>query len=971
MENENKQKYSKTMLALAVGLAISSMAQAQTTTGQASPQPPADQSAAPTADSGAAKAGDVNTVVVTGNRASLAKSLDIKRNADIVLDSISATELGRFPDDDVADSLSHINGISISRTTGGDGSYVGVRGLSSEYNIVTLNNRILATDDDGRDLAFDVFPSDLISGADVLKSSQASAIEGSVGGTVNLKTASPFDDPGFHSAWRAEGNYNDMSYLHGSKYSGVVSDTTEDKHFGYIVGLVVSDTKLRTDSLNYNTYDPNNPGNTSTFGPSVYSGPNQNVVAPCCIAFGSVFDDKKRDALSGELEWHPNNEIKISTDMLISRLRDPQIGYNEAFYPDYTAGNWSNVQVSNGFVNGMTVSEFEPEFANITTDRVVTTTMFGVNASWKVTPSLTLTGDLYQSHAKRPEGGNDAFVVAGLGGNTGYVPDGTLTWQNTNGGLPNMSVTWPNGMNLASALASGQLTNANFQPHYVGLSGYSIDDKVTGASFDGVLALDNEYVDHFKFGMAYTDRSKSRLDVSNDWTGGSCQYCNLYGGPINFGQLGNNVISFTSLPNFMHGSGGSFPMTLVQFNVPNYLTALQQLNGQPNLQPGAAPGSVYNFSQTLPQPNLVNSYWVTEKTIAAYGEATMSGDQWNGNVGLRLVRTATTASTYVDNILSFDDATPEISTSSPTVNDSNPTPLTTTGSYIKPLPSVNFSYWLEHDLQMRLGAAEVMARPNLNQLAPTQTDGTINRIYEIYQSGNSQLKPITAFQQDFSLEWYYQPKSALTMALFSKQIKNFITTETLNNQNIGVMATVAGVNNGQPFNQPYSIQEPINGDRGDVYGIELGLQHLFDNGFGIHGQYTHNESKAWISGQYVGQLEGVSPSTASLGFLYEAGPISSDITWEYASSYVSMTETEVPGMSAIADPFQWLTASFNYQINKNLKVYIEGKNLTDSVYRTYLNGNHYEIYSPGGTPQTGPGYVAYGRFFKVGVGLKF
>jgi len=957
MKNESKQNYSKTVLALAVGLALSGLARAQAVPdGAASPvaAPAAAPTATPAADA-------VNTVMVTGNRASLAKALDTKRNADIVLDSISATELGRFPDDDVADSLSHINGISISRTTGGDGYYVGIRGLSSQYNIVTLNNRIMATDDDGRDLAFDVFPSDLISGADVLKSAQASALEGSIGGTVNLKTASPFDNPGFHAAFRAEDNYNDMSYLKGNKFSGVISNTSEDRKYGYNIGLVHSDSKIRTDSLNYNTYDPNNPGTWPV-------GSGQNVVAPCCIAFGSVFDDKKRDALSGAFEWHPNNEFKLVTDMLVSRLHDPQIGYNEAFYPDYTSGNWSNVVVNKGFVNGMTVGAFVPEFANITTDRVVTTTMFGVNANWKVTPSLTLSADLYQSHAKRPEGGNDAFVVAGIGGNNNYSPTGVLNWANTNGGLPNLSVTLPNGLNLASALASGALGNADFQPHYVGLSGYSIDDKVTGASFDGVLATDMEFVDHFKFGLAITDRAKSRNDVSNDWTGGSCQYCNLYGGPINFGQLGNNVVSFTSLPNFMHGAGGSFPTTLVQFNVPNYLNALQQLNGQPNLQSNAAPGAVYNFANTLPQLNQVNSYAVTEKTIAAYGEATMSGTNWNGNVGLRLFKTETTASTYVNNILSYTDNSPGDATSSPTVNYSQPTPLTTSGSYIKPLPSANFSYWLEHDLQLRLGAAEVMARPNLNQLAPTQTDGTINRIYEVYKSGNAGLKPITAFQQDISLEWYYQPKSALTMALFAKQIKNFITTGTQNNVNLNVTANVAGQ---APFNQLYSVQEPINGDKGDVFGIELGWQHLFENGFGVHAQYTHNDSRAYIQGQYVGQLEGVSPSTASLGLLYESGPVSANVSWDYASSFVAITETEVPGMSAIADPFLWVTAQASYDINKNLKVYIEGKNLSDAVYKTYLSGNHYEIYSAGGTPQTGPGYAAYGRFFKVGLALKF
>jgi outer membrane receptor protein involved in Fe transport len=166
---------------------------------------PEDRTAVPVAPATQdASAAELQEIVVTGLRASLEKSLDVKRHASVVLDSINAEELGRFPDADVADSLEHLPGITIDRTTGGEGQKVTVRGFGPQYNIVTLNNRILATDDDGRDLAFDVLPSEVISGADVLKSSEASALEGSIGGTVNLRTASPFDNRGFHGDRRLQ-----------------------------------------------------------------------------------------------------------------------------------------------------------------------------------------------------------------------------------------------------------------------------------------------------------------------------------------------------------------------------------------------------------------------------------------------------------------------------------------------------------------------------------------------------------------------------------------------------------------------------------------------------------------------------------------------------------------------------------------------------------------------------------------------
>ena len=159
----------------------------------------------------------------------------------------------------MADSLEHLPGITITRTTGGEGQYVNVRGLGPQYNIVTLNNRILATDDDGRDLAFDVLPSDVISGADVLKSSQASALEGSIGGTVNLRTASPFDNPGLHGGVHAEGNYNDMSRSVRQEVLRLHQDTNADDTLGFLLGGGDSDTKTRTDSLNaynQNIYGP-------------------------------------------------------------------------------------------------------------------------------------------------------------------------------------------------------------------------------------------------------------------------------------------------------------------------------------------------------------------------------------------------------------------------------------------------------------------------------------------------------------------------------------------------------------------------------------------------------------------------------------------------------------------------------------------------------------------------------------------
>ena len=882
-----------------------------------------DQQASTSATSGnSSNSSDtqLEAVVVSGLRESLGKSLEEKQKAEIVQDSINALELGRFPDDDVADSLRHITGVNISRTTGGEGQYIGIRGLGSQYNIVTLNNRILATDDDGRALAFDVLPADVISGADVYKSSQASALEGSIGGTVNMRSARPFDDPGFHTAARIEGNYDDMSEFWGKKGSVFVSDTNAAGTLGFLIGGVVSDTRTRTDSLNYNTYDGANPGVWPLSGPA--SAP---VVAECCISFGSVIEEKKREAISGALEWHPTDTLHLTLDGLYSRLNDPQVAYNQAYYPDFTYdanGNpeWSNVVVKNGFITSFTANTFTPEIVNQTIARRVTTALLGLNGSWEATSHFTLDADVYQSKANRPEGGQDAFVTSGLESTTPNNQD-VINWRaNPSGGLPYISVSLPNGQNYAQALASGELNNNYWTAHYTGLNGNSIHDKVTGATLDGKLKLDDAGpLTQLRFGVAETLRTKTRDDFDNDWTGGSSQY-DFYttpagANPITYGILGANVISTTTFPNYMQGAGGSFPTTVAVFNIPNLLNALKKLNGQPNLYVPGAPN--YDFAATLPQFNAVNSYAVHENSTAAYFEGVFSGQNWAGNLGVRLVHTHTEASTAVNEIESVTIAQTSNPTNPAIVNYSNPTPNSATGSYTIPLPSLNFMYRIQPDLQVRFGAAETMTRPELDQLAPTRTDNSLNRVYEVTYAGNADLKPIKAWSADVSVEWYYQPKSALTLALFGKDIKDFITTGTQNNVNLGVQ----GYFNGSTTPVPvlYTVYTPINGDKGYVEGMEFGFTHILPMGFGVHGQYTRTWSKAYVAGAYVGQLEGVSPNSASLGVLYETGPISANVNWDYDGPSVAQTFTEIEGLSAYQSAFSWVTRAGILRILQGLQ----------------------------------------------------
>jgi TonB-dependent receptor len=308
-------------------------------------------------------------------------------------------------------------------------------------------------------------------------------------------------------------------------------------------------------------------------------------------------------------------------------------------------------------------------------------------------------------------------------------------------------------------------------------------------------------------------------------------------------------------------------------------------------------------------------------------------------------------------------------------------PVDSTGSYLLPLPSANFNFWaIPNELQLRAALAETMSRPDLSQMAPTSSNNAINGQPQLYYNGTAGLKPIKATQIDFSAEWYYQPHSALTLALFGKKIRDDIYSGTQANVNLGTLQYVGGPPGtvpGTPF--PWTVQAPANGYKSLFYGVELAWQHIMENGFGVTMQFTHTVNKSYDQdGNSIGPVNAVPPTTISTGLLYEKGAISADVNWDYAASfqYACTQCTEVPGWPAVSDSFQWLTASLHYKITKQFQIYAEGKNLTDAIARTYLNGNPLLPWAPGqsigqSASGVGAGYSSYGRTFTVGASFQF
>ena len=338
---------------------------------------------------------------------------------------------------------------------------------------------------------------------------------------------------------------------------------------------------------------------------------------------------------------------------------------------------------------------------------------------------------------------------------------------------------------------SRYLNNNNYwSTHYVGLNGYSVHDKITGLTLSGAWRADMGPFEQLLFGVQ-RHRPRQGAGATRTTTGPTARAntarcirrtgCPVQCNPYSFGSQGFNVVQLMSLPNFMEGAGGSYPMVLPELNVGQLLAFLKSLNGKPNpfyctSQPCTGPTRLSITRRLLPQVNASNSYAVTEKTISGYLEGDFGGSRWSGNLGVRLVHTTTTANTAPAVPVSlWTPSNTASSTQTWNVQYGNSQALGGKGSYTLALPSLNLAYWVVRNrLQARLAVAQTMARPDLSELAPTSTNNAENGTPQLYYNGTAGLKPIRANQADLSLEWYYSPHSAFTADVFAKRVMDDI-----------------------------------------------------------------------------------------------------------------------------------------------------------------------------------------------------
>lgn len=851
----------------------------------------------------AAQANDsatVEEVVVTGTRASLSKALDLKRAQVGVVDSIAAEDIGKFPDQNVAESLQRITGVSIDRS-GGEGKFITVRGFGPEFNTVLLNNRLLATENSGREFSFDILASELISGAEVYKSSDAVQQEGGIGSTVIIRTARPLDRPGFHFAGSTAAKIDSTTDKATPVVSMVLSDTNEDRTFGGLISLVYDKRESRLTNVNTGGWIA---GQNLDFNKDGIID-MANVAMP--RTYNTTVEQNHRERMGGTMafDWWVNDKLKLGFDGLYTQFRvksrSNQVGY-------YTDPGDTIAAEANA---NKTVTKFTRSAAgNLATDQIVfdsprdaKTYQLAINAHY--TPSDRSTLDVDISHSQATDGNKSVFYVLGSR-NTGLTPTFTLN----PGGLPSMA-------NVLSTTDTSRL-----RIHCCAERGGSVKDAVSQANVDFKHDFGGVLKD-IKLGGLATFRKKNIVSLTSPEPLG-CFYC---------GYLASVPASLT---NVFHGGSilGGPDMNWLDYDVKKlvqYWGSDAAVNQRNDPAAAAAFRAVFagNGNSLNPVYNPQGSGSVEEKSFAVYAQADFTGDlnghAWSGVAGVRYIATDLHAEGNSRQLISI---TPR--PSDPTSADaaySPPVPVTADNKYGYILPSASFRYNITDDVVFRVAGSRTLTRPTLSNLSLSRSYDFRPPQSNTVSGGNPDLKPYLSWNGDAGLDWFISDASYISVAGFYKKVSNFVSQVT-------TPVTF--------FGYQFLDTRPTNAQDAKIYGFEAAVQYTFDflpapfDGLGASANYTKVKSNISFDPTLSTQtfnVEGLSDS-ANLVVFYEKGPIQMRGAYNWRDKFLRRT-FGANGQPENVDAYGQYDLSGSYKINKNFAVFTEVINLTNKHSRSY------------------------------------
>jgi TonB-dependent receptor len=836
-----------------------------------------------TLDAGAG-ANDNTVVVVTGLRKSLQSAADIKKNSAQVVDSIVAEDIGKLPDTNIAETLQRIPGVQITRNTRGEGNAYVVHGLKQV--MTTINGRALFTVANRSATLLD-FSADLLSGVDVYKTAMADQIEGGLGGLIDVHAARPFDYKGLHMAGTIAGNYSTIHNAITPRMSGVVSDRWQTSHgeFGALLGFQYEQidsggyqTGTNSYGTNNNFFDFNGDGHLNSTG-------NADLVQlPTQYKAQYERGERVRGALYSSLQWRPNADLTLYTDLLWSYSGGHSSTKVLLVKPDAstTAGaGWSFKPGSNipaVAVYNNALIQTQQGFS----DNPYNNYNVAVGGKWHH-GQLTTSGELNFERSAGP------FYSRSITLQT-RAPQVTV---NLNGDTPDIKIAGVDPANIA-----------NYSYAAYSDLGQRTDGKETSVKFDVRYDLDSGPFTAILAGVKYSDHTAFNKVYSVGFT------------PSNSG-IGLPLSQVTELTpnNLFDGSDSSLNQWVtLKRDILSSMKGTRALIG------------ITTDDQNYPLNNVYN---YREKITAEYVEAQFAFDMGvpiDGNIGVRNVKTDGTNAVYQPVATGTAGAVVD-------KDGKSYTPITGGKPYNNVLPSVNVRAKFTDDLFLRLAYSKAISRPEFGNLSPALVLAATGNTGS---GGNPSLQAIKADQYDMSLEHYFGRSNYMAASLFDKKVTGFI-------QSFAVAEQINGTT--------YQISRPRNAGTGDISGYELSYQQFFDflpgmwSGLGLQANYTRVDSKLSVLNQtYLVPAEQLSKNSYNLTGIYEKGPISMHLSYNWRSKYLNTTSGDSFNRPVMVAPLESLDFSATYTINKRMSVKFDAVNMTKAYQHQYygpspLTGN--------------------------------
>ncbi|WP_162235052.1 TonB-dependent receptor [Sphingomonas sp. Leaf67] len=891
----------------------------------------------PQTDSGATPqdAAATDDIVVTGIRASLRSSQATKRNAALIVDSVSAEDVGKFPDVNISESLQRVTGVAIDRN-GGEGQFITVRGLGPQFNTVLVNGRIMATDNPGREFSFDVLSPNMIQRTDIYKSTVPQLQEGGIGATVNIVTARPLEGKGgAHVTIAAGGMYDTLRDKASPDVSGVASFTNQAKTFGAVVAASYTNRFSQNDQFIIHGWLPGPQGliaggaNAAGLGAASLVDSASNISTPRDSTFNRSLENRERLNVSGTVQGQLSDSLLLTVDGLYSKFDAYSTGRTfGAFYTPRFIGLSTN---SNGTVIGFNRpgSQFltanpaltDPALADrrVTlsqndnyasyANRLTTSYQVGANLKWSVTDALDLKFDASRTQAKNRT--PNAFVVVGS--------------------LAQTSPRWDlvSGTELPILTNLGPITDpALMRAHYTSIGEGRVRDSGSEYHFDGEFRNDDTgIVKSILFGVAYNERNKNRTNADNSDT--VCSYCG-YDIPIP-----TSLLSPYAMDNWLPKASGSDrapvdyltydPMAIIaHLSQPSVLAQVRQGRTAAEQAAEAArqlalPGGPFGLRDRPGQ--LLD---VREKVWAGYLNIGIGGPRWSGNVGFRVADTSVLSQGFAQTIRSIT-VNPGDDNLNIVFND--PTATSVRNRYRNFLPSANVKYNLSDTMLLRAAASQTVTRPTLTDLG-VDNNYTGRITAAVSGGGNPALRPFKSTNYDLSYEWYISDISYLSVAGFYKEFSDFLEQQTL--------PVPIGI---------YTFQDTRtrNGATGSVAGVEVGGQLTADRltsgffgGFGVSGNYTYVSSTANRTAATNNSCgyNGLSPHSANGSLFFQKYGIQARASYNWRSSFLRTCFSDY-GQPEDRRAYGQLDFSASYDITPAFQVYAQGVNLTQNYVYDY------------------------------------